>query len=98
MKGCSLRAVDADIITPEAVADLSARVNEVIHDDNVVHLYDQDFVPYAAMVEVRDPLKYEVRNSSGYSAMTSSMLAICSISVAVRMCIGPILPVHKLRT
>ena len=53
--------VDASVVTPEAMADLSSCVHEIVRDENVQHLYDQDFVPYAAMVEVRDPLKYQVR-------------------------------------
>jgi hypothetical protein len=52
--------VDATNIGPEAVADLAARVQEVTHDTHVQHLYDQEFVPYAALVEVTDPLKYQV--------------------------------------
>ena len=53
--------VDASIVTPEAMADLSSCVHEIVCDENVQHLYDQDFVPYAAMIEVKNPLKYQVR-------------------------------------
>jgi hypothetical protein len=52
--------VDTSVVHPEAMADLSSCVHEVIKDENVQHLYDQDFVPYAAMLELRNPLKYEV--------------------------------------
>ena len=53
--------VDADSVTPEAMADLSATVHEMVCDEYVRHLFDTDFVPYAAMIEVRDPLKYQAR-------------------------------------
>lgn len=53
--------VDAAHVTPAAVEDLAHCVHELVCEEHVQHFFDQDFVPYAAMVEVSDPLKFQVR-------------------------------------
>lgn len=70
--------VDATDVTPDLVRDLSDSVAEVVALEHLAHLYDAEFTPYAAMVQVTDPLKYQVRLASSFVCMRSSM---CPLAV-----------------
>jgi hypothetical protein len=52
--------VDTEGVTPEAVQDLAECMRQLIQSEEVEHLFDRNFSPYAAMVEVGNPLKYKV--------------------------------------
>lgn len=52
--------VDAQLVTPAAVQDLAACLQGLVREGHVQHLFDQSFTPYAAMVEVCNPLKLQV--------------------------------------
>jgi hypothetical protein len=53
--------VDAHTVSPAAVTDLAGCLTDLIRSEHCQHLYDQEFTPYAAIIEVLDPLKFKVR-------------------------------------
>lgn len=52
--------VDTEGVTPDIVQDLADRMRALTHNEEMEHLFDRDFSPYAAMTEVGNPLKYKV--------------------------------------